>query len=57
MKERGLFPYFDCAYQGFASGSLTEDNLAIRQFVEQGFGAMFAQSFAKNDHISWSTVG
>lgn len=40
MKERGLFPYFDCAYQGFASGSLTEDNLAIRQFVALNKGSV-----------------
>jgi aspartate aminotransferase, cytoplasmic len=48
MKERALFPFFDCAYQGFASGSLSTDNFAIRHFVEQGFEMVIAQSFAKN---------
>lgn len=48
MKEKTLFPFFDCAYQGFASGSLSTDNFAIRYFVEQGFEMVIAQSFAKN---------
>ncbi|KIX02283.1 uncharacterized protein Z518_08222 [Rhinocladiella mackenziei CBS 650.93] len=47
-KERKLFPFFDCAYQGFASGNLATDNFAIRYFVEQGFELLIAQSFAKN---------
>lgn len=42
------FPFFDCAYQGFASGNLAQDNWAIRHFVEQGFELCIAQSFAKN---------
>jgi aspartate aminotransferase len=42
------FPFFDCAYQGFASGNLATDNFAIRYFIEQGFELMVAQSFAKN---------
>ena len=48
MKEKKLFPFFDCAYQGFASGSLVTDNFAIRYFQEQGFEMVIAQSFAKN---------
>lgn len=48
MKERKLFPFFDCAYQGFASGSLSRDAAAVRYFVEQGFELVIAQSFAKN---------
>lgn len=48
MKERQQFPFFDCAYQGFASGSLSTDNWAIRYFVEQGFELLVAQSYAKN---------
>ncbi len=42
------FPFFDCAYQGFASGNLSQDAWAIRYFVEQGFELCVAQSFAKN---------
>ncbi|EHY59014.1 Aspartate aminotransferase, cytoplasmic [Exophiala dermatitidis] len=48
IRERGHFPFFDCAYQGFASGNLATDNWAIRYFVEQGFELVIAQSFAKN---------
>lgn len=48
MRERNHFPFFDCAYQGFASGDLIRDSWAIRYFVEQGFELVIAQSFAKN---------
>lgn len=48
VREGNHFPFFDCAYQGFASGDLATDNFAIRYFVEQGFELMIAQSFAKN---------
>lgn len=48
MKQRQLFPFFDCAYQGFASGSLDKDAWAIRYFIEQGFELLLAQSYAKN---------
>ena len=48
VREKNLFPFFDCAYQGFASGNLAEDAWAIRYFVEQGFELCIAQSFAKN---------
>jgi len=33
MQERGLFPWFDTAYQGFASGDLDEDAWAVRMFA------------------------
>ncbi|KAJ5673765.1 Aspartate aminotransferase cytoplasmic [Penicillium macrosclerotiorum] len=48
MRERHHFPFFDTAYQGFASGDLVRDSWAIRYFVEQGFELCVAQSFAKN---------
>jgi aspartate aminotransferase len=48
MRERSHFPFFDTAYQGFASGDLVRDSWAIRYFVEQGFELCVAQSFAKN---------
>ncbi|KXX82023.1 Aspartate aminotransferase, cytoplasmic [Madurella mycetomatis] len=48
MKEKKHFPFFDTAYQGFASGDLDRDAGAIRLFVEQGFELVIAQSFAKN---------
>lgn len=48
IKEKKHFPFFDCAYQGFASGDLAKDAWAVRYFVEQGFELCVAQSFAKN---------
>ncbi|OJD19039.1 hypothetical protein AJ78_00990 [Emergomyces pasteurianus Ep9510] len=48
MREANHFPFFDTAYQGFASGDLNRDAWAIRYFVEQGFELCVAQSFAKN---------
>ncbi|KAH8809060.1 pyridoxal phosphate-dependent transferase [Xylogone sp. PMI_703] len=48
IREKSHFPFFDCAYQGFASGDLARDAWAVRYFVEQGFELCVAQSFAKN---------
>lgn len=48
MKTKKHFPFFDCAYQGFASGDLAKDAWAVRYFVEQGFELCVAQSYAKN---------
>ncbi|PPJ60774.1 hypothetical protein CBER1_02341 [Cercospora berteroae] len=48
MKSKKHFPFFDTAYQGFASGSLETDGWAINYFVEQGFELVIAQSYAKN---------
>lgn len=48
VRAKKHFPFFDCAYQGFASGDLENDAWAVRYFVEQGFELCVAQSFAKN---------
>lgn len=48
IKRKKHFPFFDCAYQGFASGDLSNDAWAIRHFAEQGFELCVAQSFSKN---------
>ncbi|EOD52302.1 putative aspartate aminotransferase protein [Neofusicoccum parvum UCRNP2] len=45
---RQLFPFFDSAYQGFASGDLDADAAAIRLFAERGLELAVAQSFSKN---------
>lgn len=37
MKQNNLFPLFDSAYQGFATGDLHKDAAAIRLFVDMGF--------------------
>jgi len=48
VRDKNHFPFFDTAYQGFASGNLAQDAWAIRYFVDQGFEMCIAQSFAKN---------
>lgn len=48
VREKRHFPFFDCAYQGFASGDLERDAWAVRYFVSEGFELCVAQSFAKN---------
>jgi aspartate aminotransferase len=48
LKQKSHFPFFDCAYQGFASGDLNKDAWAVRYFIDQGFELCIAQSFAKN---------
>jgi len=48
MRELQLVPFFDCAYQGFATGDLDADAYAVRLFESQGFEFLLAQSYAKN---------
>lgn len=48
MQRRGLIPFFDSAYQGYASGSLDDDAWAVRLFETRGFEMFIAQSFSKN---------
>ncbi|KAJ8951848.1 hypothetical protein NQ318_019823 [Aromia moschata] len=57
VKERKLFPFFDSAYQGFASGDLIKDAATVRYFVQQGFELFCAQSFAKNFGLYNERVG
>lgn len=48
MQEHGHFAFFDCAYQGFASGDIDKDAYAVRKFVEMGMDVFVAQSYSKN---------
>ncbi|ETE63832.1 Aspartate aminotransferase, cytoplasmic, partial [Ophiophagus hannah] len=57
MKRRFLFPFFDSAYQGFASGCLDRDAWAVRFFVSEGFELFCAQSFSKNFGLYNERVG
>jgi aromatic-amino-acid transaminase len=45
--ERGLIPFLDLAYQGFAEG-LADDAFAARAMAEAGVSFLVASSFAKN---------
>lgn len=57
VREKNLFPLFDSAYQGFASGDLDKDAYAVRSFVQQGFELLCCQSFAKNFGLYNERVG
>jgi len=48
MKKRNLLPFFDSAYQGYATGDLENDAFAVRYFLEQGMEMVASQSFSKN---------
>lgn len=49
-QQKRLFPFFDSAYQGFASGSADEDAWAVRYFfnLSPPMEMCVAQSFSKN---------
>jgi aspartate aminotransferase len=57
VREKRLFPFFDCAYQGFASGDLDKDAASVRMFVDEGFELLAAQSFSKNFGLYNERVG
>lgn len=48
VKKKNLFPFFDMAYQGFASGDINKDAQAVRLFIKDGHRIALAQSYAKN---------
>ncbi|KAJ6007356.1 pyridoxal phosphate-dependent transferase [Penicillium herquei] len=58
-KAKGLIPFFDLAYQGFASGNLEQDAWSIRHFFECEPKLEFcvAQSFSKNFGLYGQRVG
>ncbi|KAB2076892.1 Aspartate aminotransferase, cytoplasmic [Gossypium arboreum] len=57
MRSKGLLPFFDSAYQGFASGSLDADAQPVRMFVADGGECFIAQSYAKNMGLYGERVG
>ena len=57
VKQRQLFPFFDMAYQGFASGDIDRDAASMRYFVDQGLSLFVTQSFAKNMGLYGERVG
>ena len=56
-KEKKLMPFFDCAYQGFASGDAELDAAAVRMFVEDGHLIAMVQSFSKNFGLYGHRIG
>ncbi|KAJ5535353.1 hypothetical protein N7527_001607 [Penicillium freii] len=54
---RKVFPFFDLAYQGLATGSLEEDAWAIRHFVDNNLELCVAQTFSKNMSLYGERLG
>jgi aspartate aminotransferase len=57
IKKQNLLPFFDCAYQGFATGDPTKDAAAVRMFVEDGHLISVVQSFSKNFGLYGQRIG
>lgn len=57
IRNKGLLPLFDFAYQGFASGNADADAAAMRMFVEDGHLMAVVQSFSKNFGLYGHRVG
>ncbi|KAL5074941.1 hypothetical protein RYX36_013925 [Vicia faba] len=57
IRSKSLLPFFDSAYQGFASGSLDADAHPIRLFVADGGELLAVQSYAKNMGLYGERVG
>jgi len=56
-KSKEHFVFFDCAYQGFASGDPDKDAAPIRTFIQDGHRVGIAQSFAKNFGLYGERIG
>ncbi|XP_002732064.2 aspartate aminotransferase, cytoplasmic-like [Saccoglossus kowalevskii] len=57
MAAKKLFPFFDIAYQGFATGDLDADASSVRLFVKKEFELFVSQSFSKNFGLYNERVG
>ena len=57
VKRRQIIPFFDCAYQGWASGDLEEDAWVVRYFAREGVEMLVSQSFGKNLGLYGDRIG
>jgi len=57
IKERGLIPVLDNAYQGYASGNLEQDGCAQKLFDDGDLEFFLSQSFAKNFGLYGERIG
>ncbi|TKX24073.1 aspartate aminotransferase-2 [Elsinoe australis] len=57
VKAGDHYPFFDMAYQGFASGDTDKDAFALRHFIKEGHQVALSQSFAKNMGLYGERVG
>ena len=56
VKARGLVPFLDMAYQGFAHG-LQQDGAAVQKFVDAGLTFFVSTSFSKSFSLYGERVG
>jgi aromatic-amino-acid transaminase len=56
IAQRGLLPFFDMAYQGFAHG-VDDDAWAVRECVRRGIACLVASSFSKIFSLYGERVG
>eukprot|EP00004_Rigifila_ramosa_P003101 TRINITY_DN1324_c1_g1_i2.p2 TRINITY_DN1324_c1_g1~~TRINITY_DN1324_c1_g1_i2.p2 ORF type:complete len:473 (-),score=99.83 TRINITY_DN1324_c1_g1_i2:69-1454(-) len=57
VAARGHLAFFDCAYQGFASGDAETDSFPVRLFEQRGLEFLVAQSFSKIAGLYSERVG
>jgi len=57
ITKKNHLPFFDMAYQGFASGDLVKDSYALRRFANGGVKLALAQSYAKNFGLYGERIG
>ena len=57
VKKKKIFPFFDMAYQGFATGDINEDAYALRLFANEGLDLALCQSFSKNLGLYGERIG
>ena len=56
VRDAGLVPFLDMAYQGFADG-LDEDGAVVRKFAEAGLTCLVSTSFSKSFSLYGERVG
>jgi aromatic-amino-acid transaminase len=56
VKERGLVPFLDMAYQGFGNG-IAEDGKVVIQFLDAGLNIFVSTSFSKSFSLYGERVG
>lgn len=57
IQEKNHIPFFDVAYQGFASGNLDKDASSVRTFAARGMELLVAQSYSKNLGLYAERIG
>ncbi|KAL6534135.1 Aspartate aminotransferase, cytoplasmic [Orobanche hederae] len=57
IQEKSHIPFFDVAYQGFASGNLDKDASSVRLFAARGMELLIAQSYSKNLGLYAERIG